>query len=77
VVVLLSWHLTEQAWSAFVRILVDRDVDRSCLAGGQGLGASEEESGGSPRLARPGYSLASLWTCLMTASRSSASGRRS
>ena len=24
---LLSWHMTEQAWSAFGRILVDRHVD--------------------------------------------------
>jgi hypothetical protein len=56
------------------RILVDHHVDRGRPMAGQGFGASEAEPGGSPRLARPGSSLASLWTCLMTASRSSSSG---
>jgi hypothetical protein len=51
--VLVRWHVTEQAWAGFGRILVDRDVDRRGLTSGQGLGASGAESGGSPLLARP------------------------
>src|SRR6266581_4334947 len=65
VTVLVRWHVAKQAYAWFGRVLVDRDVDRGCPLAGQGFGASEEESGGNPRLARPGYSLASLWTCLM------------
>src|SRR6266536_3616073 len=77
VTVLVRWCVAKQAYAWFGRVFVDRDVDRGRRLAGQDLGASEEESGGSPRRARPRYSLASSWTCLMTASRSSGSGRRS
>jgi hypothetical protein len=42
--VLVRWHLAEQALAGFGRVLVDRDVDRSGPTSGQGLGASEAES---------------------------------
>jgi hypothetical protein len=30
VTVLVSWHVAKQAWASFGRVLVDRDVDRTC-----------------------------------------------
>jgi hypothetical protein len=54
VTVLVRWHVAKQAYAWFSRVLVDRDVDHGCRMAVQDFGASEEDSGGSPRLARPG-----------------------
>jgi hypothetical protein len=76
-IVLLNWHPTEQAWSAFGRILVDRNVDRSSSTRGQRAWRIRGRIGVASLLSVPRYSLASLWTCSMTALWGSVSGRRS